>query len=483
MGEAETFGEMNETLDPQDWEAFRRVLHEAADACVDHLQGARDHGWRPFPPHLKESIRLDTPVGVEEAARQMVKNILPYGAGNTHPRFFGWVQGTGNAAALVAELVAAAMNSNCGGRDHGAVYVEREVVRWCAGCFGLPSAASGILVSGTSQATVLALAAARQWKLGEDSRKQGICHRPQLTVYASQGVHNAIPKAVELVGIGSAFLRLLPTDGAGRMDLAKLEEAITSDRQAGLLPCCVVGTAGSVDRGAVDPMRELARICREQDLWLHIDGAFGAWLRIAGAPWNRLVDGIDLADSLALDFHKWMFVQYDCGMLLMRDEERHRAAFAARPSYLAGQETGLGGGEPWFCDYGIDLSRSFRALKVWATLHAYGTEKLGSIIAGNCEAAHLMGRLVEQSVLLELTAPVCSNVCCFTAFNHASLNSKIVQTLQNRGETFFSTTKSGQDTVIRAAITNHRTLREDVERAVADVERELQAQLCAAQCG
>ncbi len=464
---------MNETLDPENWEDFRALLHAVADACVDHLQNAREHGWRPVPESVRSALRLEGAKGLDETAREMVNQVLPYGSGNTHPRFFGWVQGTGNAAALVAELVAAAMNSNCGGRDHGAVYVEREVIRWCAECFGFPSSASGVLVSGTSQATVLAFATARQAKLGDATRKAGISSSPRLGFYAAKGVHNAVHKALELVGVGSDSLRLIPVDERGGLVMNDLIRAVEEDRKAGVLPCCVVGTAGSVDRGGFDPLEEMAAFCREEGLWLHVDGAFGAWTRIAGAPWERLVRGIERADSLALDFHKWMFVQYDCGLLLVRDHARHRATFAARPSYLEGQEAGLGGGDPWFCDYGVDLSRSFRALKVWATLRAYGPQQLGRVIAQNCEQARFMGELVERSPALALGSPVISNVCCFSAVNDPQLNARVVQSLQLKGRSFFSTTSMNGGTVIRAAFTNHRTRTEDVAEAISDVEREL----------
>jgi glutamate/tyrosine decarboxylase-like PLP-dependent enzyme len=389
-----------------------------------------------------------------------------------HPRFFGWAQGTGNAAALLAELVAATMNSNCGGRDHGAVYVERDVIRWTARSLGLPDTASGVLVTGTSQATVLALAAARVHALGIESRGAGLAGGPRLTLYATGATHNAVAKAAELLGLGSAAVRAVPldpqTDG---MDMKALEQRVARDRKTGERPFCVVGTAGSVDRGSYDPLAEMARFCADEGLWLHVDGAFGAWTRIAPPPWNQLADGIELADSVALDFHKWMFVQYDCGLVLIRDEARHRAAFAARPAYLAPQTAGLGGGDPWFCDYGIDLSRGFRALKVWATLRSYGRERLGQVIGDNCRLAARMGQLVEQAPELRLEAPVRSNVCCFGAdlpdgADPGPLNAAIAQRLQLDGDAVFSTTTVGGRTVIRGAIVNHRTQGADVEAAI-----------------
>lgn len=470
------------TLDPCEWESYRAALHELVDACVDHLKDVRSHAWQPVPQSVKDRVSLDDSTegtGLNAVAREMTRSILPYHAGNIHPRFFGWAQGTGNAAGLMAEVVAATMNSNCGGRDHGAVYVEREVIDWCKSCFDFPSTASGVLVTGTSQATVIALATARMHALGAESRKKGLIGAPHLVIYAAEGVHNAVIKAAELIGIGSQAVQTVPLNAeTGGMDATHLSRQVRHDRDTGKKPFCVVGTAGSVDQGNFDPLDMIADFCAREELWFHVDGAFGAWTRIADEPWCNLVKGIERADSLALDFHKWMFVQYDCGLVLIRDEKKHRAAFAARPAYLAAQGAGIGGGDPWYCDYGTDLSRSFRGLKVWATLRAYGSKHLGAVISGNCRLATLMGHLVETSDDLALAAKVRSNICCFSVAGMenaeaSALNTAIVYQLQMSGAVVFSTTILGGRTVIRAAITNHRTRTADIEAAVHAVQSAL----------
>lgn len=473
------------SLDPSDWDGYRRAAHELLDACIDHLEGVRERPWRPWPADAGSRLALgpaDEPVDIESVAREMVEHVLPFGSGNTHPAFFGWVQGTGNAAALLAEIVAGTMNSNCGGRDHGAVYVERDVVRWCREAFGLPDEASGVLVSGTSQATIIALAVARQRALGASSRRAGIHGGPRLTLYAGRHVHSSVAKAAELLGLGSDALRLLPLGAGGGMDLAALAEQVELDSGDGCAPFCVVATAGSVDQGAFDDLRALAAFCAERSLWFHVDGAFGAWLRLADDPWSRLTDGIERADSIALDFHKWMAVQYDCGLVLVREERLHREAFATRPAYLTSQRAGLGGGEPWFCDYGTELSRGFRALKVWSTLRAFGRRQLGASISGNCRLAGYLAELVSAAPDLELAAPVVSNVCCFGAAaalgSHAqrsAWNESVVAALQLAGRAVFSTTVVDGVTVARAAITNHRTRAHDIEDAVAGFRARLGA--------
>ncbi|MDN5789137.1 pyridoxal-dependent decarboxylase, partial [Pseudorhodobacter sp.] len=383
-------------LDPQDWQVFRDSAHTLLNACIDHLQTAEAHPWQPVPEAVKTGYAI-TAQGADESvvSARLIAEMLPYGTGNTHPGFFGWVHGSGLASGLMSEMVAATINANCGGRDHGMTYVERAVIDWARGVFGFPDTASGVLVSGTSQATVIALSTARLRALGPEVRAKGNAGAA-LVAYAGAGAHNAARKAVELLGLGHDNLRRI-AEGPGGMNVAALREAIAADKQAGKRPFAIIATAGSVDVGRFDDLHALADLAAETGLWLHIDGAFGAWTRLAEEPWRGLSDGIERADSLACDFHKWMYVPYDCGLVLIRDQAEHRAAFAARPAYLAVQEAGVGGGDPWYCDYGIDLSRGNRALKVWTALETYGAERLGAAITLNCELAARMGARVTAN--------------------------------------------------------------------------------------
>lgn len=473
-------------LDPADWVEFRLEAHRLLDLCVDHLAQARERPWRPVEEHARRALALGdarSGSGVAPLVEALANDVMPYSTGNTHPRFFGWVHGTGLASGLLADMVASTMNSNCGGRDHGAVYVEREVIAWCRQCFGFPAEASGVLVTGTSQATVIALAVARQRALGAATRRDGIIGGPRLRAYATTGVHSAISKALELLGLGSASLRTIRSRPDGGMDTLALEEALAADRAEGRLPFCVIGTAGSVDLGEFDDLDALATLCARENLWFHVDGAFGSWVRLAESPWCELARGIDRADSLAFDFHKWMYLQYDCGAVLVRDETLHRAAFASRPDYLAVQEQGLGGGGPWFCDYGVDLSRGFRALKVWSALRVHGADAFGQAITRNCQLARLMAERVKVTPGLRLAREVKLNVCCFRAVPAGcdearldALNSTIAQRLQLSGEVVFSTTRVEGRTVLRAAIVNHRTTEADIELAIEAVAAMVQSQ-------
>jgi glutamate/tyrosine decarboxylase-like PLP-dependent enzyme len=269
----------------------------------------------------------------------------------------------------------------------------------------------------------------------------------------------------------------MPVDDAGRMDTAALERAIAADAAAGLRPFCVVGTAGSVNTGAVDDLAAVARVCRERGLWMHVDGAFGALAVLAPEEAPKLA-GIERADSLAFDFHKWLHVPYDVGCALVRDERAHRDAFSLRHDYLAAAERGLAGGNPWYCEYGPEQSRGFRALKVWFTLLTYGLDRLGAAIARNCAQARYLGERAAAEPELELMAPVALNIACFR-YRGAGLppaaldrlNAEIVADLHEQGIAAPSTTRVGGALVIRACLCNHRTERSDLDALLDAVLR------------
>jgi len=462
-------------LDPTDWEQFRKHARQMLEASIDQLQQAAERPWQPVPETVKDGYAV-TAAGQSagQVVERITREVLPYHGGNIHPRFWGWVQGTGLASDLIAGMAASVVNANGGGRDHGANYMERAVIDWTRRKMGMPEGASGVLTAGTSQATVIAFQVARVRRV-PDVRKTGQ-GGIGLTAYAAEGIHNATRKALELLGVGADNLRLVPQQN-GQMDLDALRAQIVSDRDEGAQPFLLVGMAGSVDLGRYDDLNGLADLAEAEDLWLHVDGAFGAWTRIADAPWRDLSDGIGRADSIALDFHKWMYVGYDCGLVLIADEAAHRAAFAARPAYLEAAERGLAGGDPWFCDYGIDLSRGNRALKVWTALEMYGEAALGAAISHNCRLAALMATEVAARPDMQMAAPIVSNVCVFTARADLTpevqsvLNSEIAQSLQESGEAVFSTTRIDGVVMLRAAITNHRSRALDIQQGIAAVAR------------
>ena len=467
-------------LDPKDPGAFRATAHRLLDACLDRMENARELPWTPPPDALPGPGPGAPPakgVALDALADELAGGIMPYATGNTHPRFFGWVHGTGLPSAFLADMVASAMNANCGGRRHVGIDVERRVVDWCARLHGLPDTAGGLLASGTSTATLLALHAARVRRLGPDVRTAGQAGE-RLALYAAEGAHQCVSKAAEVMGLGAGALRTLPLDPATRsLSIGALDEAVARDRAEGTLPFCLVATAGGVNTGRFDDVDALADAARRHGLWLHADAAFGAWAVIAGAPWSALARGLGRVDSMAFDFHKWPYVQYGAAAVLVRDASALGEAYAGREAYLEsdGDGEGLAGGAPWPCDLGIELSRGFRALKVWSALRAHGTDALGAAIADDCRRAALMGELVEAAPELELAAPVTLNVCCFAPAGDgsgdevATRHARLVAALQLEGECVLSTTRVAGRPVLRAAIVNHRTTADDVRRTVEAV--------------
>lgn len=454
-------------IDPADWDSFGEELHGLLDDCLTRLSTARAHHWQEPPADMAARVALDgPPISMEGLREILTRDVMPFGTTHTHPKFWGWVHGTGMAQALASEMVGVAMNANLGGRHQGAVEVERAVVDWCARTAGLPSEAFGIIVSGTSQATVLAIASARIAAFGTRIREAGIAGLPPLRVYIAEGGHSCVDKALQLLGHGSKALRTIPVEReSGAMDTDALRAAIAEDRAAGVHPFMIVGTAGSVNLGTYDDFPALADVAEAEGMWLHIDAAFGFWTRIAPGPIRLLTDGIERADSIAADFHKWMAVPYACGICLVRDGARLTETFKSRPDYLAQAGAGLAAGDLWFCDYGMELSRGFLGLKVWCALRAVGAERLGQVIADNCRQAQLMGALAEAAAEFDLVRPVVSNLCVFAP--RVGDAEAMVARLQLEGRGVFSTTRVDGRVCFRAAIVNHRTTEADIREAMA----------------
>ncbi|HXS42253.1 MAG TPA: pyridoxal-dependent decarboxylase [Stellaceae bacterium] len=463
------------TLDPENWSELRALGHRMLDDMLDQMAQLRERPvWTQLPDEVRASFREalpSQPMPLDAVYSDFQTRIEPYSAGNTHPRFMGWVQGGGTAIGALAEMLAAGMNANCGGRDHAAIEVERQIARWSAELFGFPGSASGIFVTGTSIANFIAVTVARTARLGIASRRDGIAVAgQQLTAYVSTAAHGCIRQAMDLAGFGSAALRLIPTVAAHRIDLAALRAAIARDRAAGATPFFLVGNAGTVDTGAIDGLEALASLAAEEKLWFHIDGALGA-LAMLSQELRPRFKGIEHADSIAFDFHKFGQIPYDAGFILVRDSELHRDAFATQTAYLRREARGLAGGSPWPCDFGPDLSRGFRALKTWFTLKAYGSERIGAEIARSCELARYLERRVAAEPRLELLAPAALNIVCFRyrASDPDRLNAAIVAELHERGIAAPSTTTIDGRVAIRASLINHRIQPDDIDALLAGV--------------
>ena len=477
---------IEETLDPQDWDAARALGHRMLDDALDYLQTLRDRpAWEHAPHAVKAHFDGSPPVdpqSPEDVYGEYVEYVLPHQLGNSHPRFWGWVIGSGTATGVFAEMLAAATDSMSGIYSYVSNnYVELQVLDWCKAMLGYPSTASGLLTSGCSASNLIALAVARNAKSGFDLRGEGMHGASRrMTVYCSEEAHSSFTKAVELLGLGRDSLRRIPADDVMRMDLAALRETVDRDRAGGLQPICVVGVAGTTNTGAIDDLNGLADFCEQEGLWFHVDGAFGAWAAIAPQS-AHLVAGMERADSLAFDLHKWMYLTYPVGCVLVRDEDAHRRAFSLTPSYLAhGEgERGLTGIDvPWLSDYGFELSRGFHALKAWMTLKEHGTAKYGRLIQQNIDQARYLAALVEAFPGLELALPVSLNIVCFrylrAELSDAALdevNKQIEIELQERGIAVPSVSTIGGRKYLHVAVVNHRSRREDFDLLVREVVR------------
>lgn len=463
----------NGSLDPQDWSEFRALAHRMLDEAIDGIANVRARPvWQPIPDEVRAAVRTDVPreaTSLADVYREFSEHVAPYATGNVHPGFMGWVHGGGTAVGMVAEMLAAGLNANLGGRDHMPIEVERQIVEWMRGLFGFPQGASGIFVTGTSMANLMAVLVARTSALGVLARQHGIGNDGALlTAYASKAAHGCISRAMDIAGFGTDALRKIDVDADHRIDVAALRAQIAIDREVGFKPFLVTASAGTVDIGAIDDLRALADFCREEGIWFHVDGAFGA-LAILSPELAPLLEGIELADSIALDFHKWGQVPYDAGFLLVRDGERHRQAFAQPAAYLSREARGLAAGAVWPCDLGPDLSRGFRALKTWFTLKTFGTDRLGAAIARSCALARYLETRVLAEPRLELLGPVNLNIVCFRYRASDAVNREIVADVQESGIAAPSSTTLDGKFAIRAAIVNHRTAETDVDALVSAV--------------
>jgi glutamate/tyrosine decarboxylase-like PLP-dependent enzyme len=474
-----------ETLDPQDWQAFYEFAHNALDDVLYTLETVRERPvWQPVPADVLAA--LDEPVphegqGIESVYRDFTRNVLPYPYGNIHPRFWGWVNGTGSPLGVVADFLASGMNSNIGSFDQAGTRVEERVIGWLKELLGLPAEATGLLVSGGSVANLVGLTVARNDRAGWDVRREGIAAGPRLTVYASDTVHSSVQKAVELLGLGAEALRRVPARADHRMDLPRIAERIERDRAAGLRPVALVATAGTIDAGAIDPLDEAADLAAELGIWLHVDGAIGA-LGVLSEKLRPRLAGIGRADSVALDLHKWLHAPFEAGCVLVRSGAKHRAAFHLTPPYLAPLPGSVSGAGFDFKDHGVQLSRRFNALKVWMSIKAEGVDKLGRLIDQNvAQAAHLVRR-IEAEPELELLAPAPLNIVCFRyrgadagldgdaqEARLGALNRAILTQLHRSGVAVPNSTLIDGRFAIRVAITNHRSRLEDFDLLVDTV--------------
>jgi glutamate/tyrosine decarboxylase-like PLP-dependent enzyme len=473
--------ETPETLDPAEWDAHRAVAHRMVDDAVDYIRDVRSRPvWQDMPTDVRARFRDGVPRDgqpLDAVYRQIATDLLPYPMGNIHPRFWMWYMGASNFTGALGDFLAAILGSNLGGGDHAAAEIDKQVVDWMKEMVGYPAAASGTLVSGGSMANLIGLTVARNTMSGIDLRELGVSALPApMRFYGSDQVHSCHRIAVEAMGLGNRALRCVPTDAASRMDILALRKLIAEDRKAGLLPACVIATAGTVNTGAIDELEAIADLCAAEGLWMHVDGCIGALLAIAPKG-CALVHGIARADSIALDPHKWLHAPFEVGCALVRDADAHLGTFTATPEYLANAPRGIASGA-WLHDFGLQTSRGFRALKVWMALKEHGLAKFGRLVDQDLAHARYLSEQIEAIPELTLCFPTVINIVCFRydpgGLSEATLkqlNTEIMVQMQEAGIAAVSDTTVQGRHCLRAAINNHRTTPSDLDLLIQEVVR------------
>jgi len=470
-----------ETLDPADWEQAKALAHQMVDDAIDHLRSVRQRPvWQAIPEPVRTALATPVPgqpQSLDEIYAEISANVLSCPMGNVHPRFWMWYMGASNFTGALADFLAAIDGSNLGAGNTAASLVDRQTTDWIRAMMGFPETASGTLVNGGSMANIIGLMAARNHMAGVDLRQTGVAAMPQpLRFYASDQVHACHDKAMNLLGLGRQSLCRVPSDTAYRLDLSRLRAAVHADRAQGLRPACVIATAGTTNTGSIDPLTDIADLCAQEGIWLHVDGCVGALIAIA--PQNRhLVAGIERADSLALDLHKGLHAPFDVGCALLRDRRQHRQTFAEDAEYLQKTSRGIAAAE-LLSDYNLDTSRSFRALKVWMTLKEHGVAKFGRLIDRCIAQARYLDRMLAREPLIERMAPTVVDIVCFR-FNPGELdesalrelNIEIMVRMQETGIAAVSDTTIHGRHSLRVAICNHRTTLADLDLLRAEVLR------------
>ncbi len=472
-----------------DLETFRDDLRKASDLVV-RLYGGLDRARvTPAKSRMEIASLFDEPFPqepqpMEAILREVENNIFANSTLYLTPRFLGYINAGGNQASVLGELLASAVNQICAmwHFSPAASEVERRVIRWIAQFIGYAPEAGGCLLSGGSAGNLVGLAVARKQKAQFDAASLGMRGGPPVTVYVSQEGHASLEKSMVVLGMGRNHLRKVAVVDDFTIDLEALEKQVTEDRKNGYHPICVVGNAGTTNTGAVDPLDVLAEFCQKQKLWFHVDAAYGgpaAGTEAAG----RLFRGLDQADSIVVNPHKWLYVPAEAGCILVRKPRALRDTFQVAADYLREESDAEGDGPLDFKDYGPQLHRNFRALKVWMTFKTYGARKLRAAIESNIEIMRYLADRIDQSQDFVRLAPVPLSVVCFQYRTtdisvHGDekyldgLNNRLSEALEKDGRVFLSGTKIHGKRALRACSVNHRLRREDVD-FLLDVIREV----------
>lgn len=470
-------------------DAMRELSEQMAALVADYFSSIPRLPVFPDTNASQVSESLNRELPLEAASVEQIlddcRTIINASRHNGHPRFFGYVASPSTPAGAYADLLASALNANVTSwrSAPAATEIESTVVRWLSTLIGYGEDVHGLLTSGGSMANMNALFIAHRSRATGEVSRRGLWSETRMTLYASDQIHMSVPKAADVLGLGRDQVRLVKSDARFRLDVRDLRAAIEADIGQGLKPFCVVASAGTVNTGAVDPLAEIARICEEYELWFHVDGAYGA-LGSLDERKRTLFDGITRADSVALDPHKWLYAPVDCGCLLFRDATQAQRAFTTNDAdYIKVHEEAAAESFA-FWDYGLELSRRFRALKIWMMLKYYGARRVRAAISEDNELAAYFAERINAVEDFELLAPVELSICCFryvppetgrrlNGTDDASerarlgaeldeLNARIMHSIQRGGRAYLSNVTLNGSYGLRACIVNFRTTRDDI---------------------
>jgi aromatic-L-amino-acid/L-tryptophan decarboxylase len=457
-------------LDP---ETMRRIGYRTVDVLVDELTDGAVPVIRRGDPEalarLLDDAAPESPEPFDDALARLVADVLPFRARLSHPGFFGFVPSSGTWPGVLGDLITSALNINAAAWmvSAGPSQLELQVLGWFSDWVGFPAEGGGILVSGGSAANMAALACAREQLIG--------AMRPDIVAYVADQAHSSVPRAARVLGFGPEQVRVLPVDADYRIIPRLLAAAMDADVRAGRQPFFVSASGGATNTGAVDPLPAIAEICRERGAWMHVDAAYGGF-SVLTERGRRAFDGVDLADSLTLDPHKWLYQPYECGCVLVRDGAALPSSFAMTPEYLHDAEAHAG--EVNFADYGVQLSRSARALKLWLSIRTFGLGAFRTAIDRALDLAEHAAELIRQSPALELLAPPSLGILCFRRLFReaadedqlAELNRRLMAALEATGFALVTSTRLRDHYALRMCVLNHTTRVEDVERTLSFLE-------------
>jgi aromatic-L-amino-acid/L-tryptophan decarboxylase len=442
---------------------MREIGYRVVDRIVDHLATLRDQpvGAKGDPSTLLAAYAETAPeqgMEFEAVLEQLERDILPNSMHVNHPRFLSYVPGPGNFVGAMADALISGYNIFAGTwiSGSGPAAVELATIEWLREICGMPKSTGGLFVSGGTMANLTALAVARHVKLGE--RPEGA------TVYFSDQAHSSLEKALRVIGVTGANARKIPSDSGYRLPVNELAKWVAEDRAAGKRPFCVIASAGTTNTGAIDPLPELSAFCHQQDLWLHIDGAYGAAAAISERG-RELLAGIELADSLSLDPHKWLFQPFEIGCVLMRDIAHLRDTFRILPEYL--KDTQQYSSEFNFTDHGLQLTRSFRALKLWMSIKVFGMAAFRAAIDRGFAQAEFVEARLRGMPGWEIVTPAHMGIVCFRYANaDDAAHLRLVQKVLQDGFALITSTVLRQRSVLRTCTINPRTTNEDIEQSL-----------------